>query len=227
MVAMVLACGDTDADHVRPAVTESSDFDIQRVRARPDRTEIDPVIDQLGDRRLLVHGSDADLAAVVLRLLRRDKLADVIVGYVPTSARSNAARIWGLPTDPARALSVALSAEPDRVPLIRDDQGGVLVGLGTIGPLRGVTYCDDQRLLRGPARRVEVVPRPGGPGLSVSVTQRGWLGSRTRTATGRAVEIGCLPTTVVRDGVPHDRPVRRWAWYRHVEDLRLARGLVR
>jgi hypothetical protein len=119
-----------------------------------------------------------------------------------------------------QALDVALDGEPTAVPLIRDDNGGVLVGLGTIGPLRGVAYCDDTQVLRGPARSILV--RPHQTGVEVDVTYVG-LWRRPTTVRGRAFELGCLPTLVTRDGVPHERPVKRWHWYRHTEDLLLVR----
>ena len=41
--------------------------------------------------------------------------------------------------------------------------------------------------------------------------------------SGRAVQAGFREATVLRDGVPHPRPVTKWAWYRHTEDLLLVR----
>ena len=56
------------------------------VPARPGRADIDPLL--AGPlRRIVVAGSDADLAAVLVRLLRRDRL-DVELAYVPTDRRS-------------------------------------------------------------------------------------------------------------------------------------------
>jgi hypothetical protein len=41
---------------------------------------------------------------------------------------------------------------------------------------------------------------------------------------GRAAQLGCRPgVTVVRDGVPAERPVNRRSWYRHTEDWLLVR----
>jgi hypothetical protein len=42
-------------------------------------------------------------------------------------------------------------------------------------------------------------------------------------AAGRAVQLGCLPAAVLRDGIAA-RTTDRWTWYRHTEDLRLVRG---
>jgi hypothetical protein len=30
----------------------------------------------------------------------------------------------------------------------------------------------------------------------------------------------------VKDGEQHPRPMTKWTWYRHTEDLRVARGVV-
>jgi len=193
------------------------------VPSRPDKAAVDPLLARLDGQRLVVMGSDADLAAVVLRLLRTERVADVAIGYVPVSPHSAAAAAWDLPVEPGRALDTALGGEPDRVPLIRDDNGGVLVGRGEFGALRGVGYCDDDRVLRGLARRVRVTPGHG-RGLVVEVTHGGLFRRNTHTTFGRAFQLGCLPSSVVRDGVPHERAVTRWTWYRHTEDLRLVRG---
>ena len=230
MGAIVLACGRGAAAAGSPALSGRPGIAVRTAPARPDKEHVDPVLAELDpaghDDRLVVLGDDADLAAVVLRLLRTDRLAEIPIGFVPVSTESEVAVTWDLPTDQGRALDVALNADADRVPLIRDDNGGVLVGLGRIGPLRGVAYCDDARVLRGPARVIRVSPHAAdGGGLEVFVAPRGLLNRRSKVTHGRAFELGCLPTKVIKDGVPHDRPIKRWNWYRHTEDLRLIRGL--
>jgi hypothetical protein len=193
--------------------------------ARPGRTELDPVLAERNPRRVVVAGTDADLAAVLLRLLRTDRLG-VEVAYLPAE-RSPATTAWGLPTGAeAAALAVTGSASP--VPLVRDDSGGVLVGRGEIRDIRGECYCDETLVLRGRARRLVVTPGPRGIAV-----RAGWGGrapdgrvravparaSRgTGSAVGRAVQVGCAPATVVANGVPHPRPVPRWTWYRHTAD---------
>jgi len=225
--ALALACGNTPVARLADRLAEA--VSIGEV---PDRAEIDPVLDRLADRRLVVVGTDAALAAVVLRLLRTSRLATVPVGFVPTDPDSEAAAVWGLPVEPDRALTVALNAEAERAPLIRDDNGGVLVGLGVLGPVRGVVYCDEELLLRGQAGKVEVSPDPTAgsdtskDGLTVRVTRTGLLGRRVTNGAGRAVQVGCIPLVVDRDGVPYARPVDKWTWYRHTEDWRLVRGLI-
>lgn len=199
--------------------------------ARAGRAELDPALAEHEPSRLLVSGSDADLAAVLVRLLRTDRL-HIEVAYLP-AGRTPATAAWGLPTGSA-AAAAALTAPASQVPLIRDDSGGVLVGRGEIRGLRGECYCDETLVLRGAAPWLVVAPSPTG-GLAV---RAGRLGrrpdGRTRpvpaaapfghgSAVGRAVQVGCEPATVLLDGVAHPRPVRRWSWYRHTGDWLLVR----
>jgi hypothetical protein len=219
---IVLACGNSQLSFI----TDRDDIEVLLMPSGPGKAEVDPVLRALGDRRLVVVGTDGDLNAVVLRLLRTDRLADVPVGYVPTSPDSSVAALWGLSTDAGRALDVALWGDPDRVPLVRDDVGGVLVGLGSLGPVRGVAYCDDTTVLRGQASRIEVTPDPeGGEGLVVRVIHKRLITKKVRTTAGRAFQLGCLPVSVTSDGHRHPRAMDKWTWYRHTEDLRLVRGV--
>lgn len=228
MTTTALSCGNarrrTDGGH--------PDLRWVEVPAVPGKEDIDPVLASVEDR-LLVQGTDADLAAVILRLLRGNRLANVIVGYLPVMA-SPAATLWRIPLGPD-ALDLARSGTPRRVPLIRDDAGGVLVGSGVITAITGRVYCDDRQVLHGGARMLEVTPDPAadalrdsGPapepavdGLRVTVVRRRLLRPRRDTVRGRAVQASFRSATVLRDGVAHPRPVDRWVWYRHTEDLRL------
>ncbi|MDQ4103258.1 MAG: hypothetical protein M3186_05965 [Actinomycetota bacterium] len=214
--ALVLTCGSARWPGPEPAAATAT------VPARPGREDLGSLLAGLDGRRLVVVGTDADLAAVLLRLLRTDAVGTVPVGYVPSSASSAVARLWGLPVAPSVAAQVALCGEPERVPLVRDDAGGVLMGLGVIRPVDGVAYCDDELVLRGRAARLEVVPDRE-LGLVVRVVRRGLLRRRARHAAGRAVQLGCQPTDVWRDGVAA-RTTDRWTWYRHTEDWLLARN---
>jgi hypothetical protein len=211
---VVLACG--------PARWPESELvPVIAVPPRPRSGVLDRTLDSLNGRRLVVCGCDADLAAVLLRLLRTEALTTVVVGYVPVGAPSAVARLWGLPAAPAAAASLALDGVPERVPLVRDDAGGVLAGRGVVAPVEGVLYCDDAVLLRGRAARLEVTPDRAS-GLAVRVSRGRLLGGLgfARQATGRAVQLGCHPTTAWRDGVAC--PINdRWTWYRHTEDWHL------
>jgi len=182
-------------------------------------------IDSLLSGRLLVVGDDADLAAVVLRLLRKSLLGSVEIVYATPRRRTPVTDLWDLPLG-VHAVELAATGEVDLVPLVRDDVGGVLVGAGYLGPVNGTVYVDEHRVLRGAAQRLRVEPDRE-KGLAVTVNRRRFagIGKRPRTTLGRAVQIGSTPTTVVRDGIPYDRPMDRWTFYKHTEPLRLVRGV--
>lgn len=182
-------------------------------------------IDELLTGRLLVIGTDADLAAVATRLLRTEKLAAVEVAFAPLGD-SRVAALRSLPSG-ARAVALAQRGDPDLVPLLRDDAGGVLVGEATIGPINGPVYVDEFRLLNGKARGLVVQSDPE-QGLRVTVVHRnfGVVGRRPVTRTGRAVQIGTHPATLVADGRTRERSVERWTYYTHTSPLRLIRGVV-
>lgn len=210
---LVLVCGPKAPEPPGP---------FERLPGRPGKAEIDPLLAAHPDVPLIVTGTDADLSAVVVRLLRKGKLAGTPVGLVPVGP-SEAARRWCLPAEADRALEVASSAPPRPVPLVRDDAGGVLVGKGTFGALRGMAYCDDTLALRGPARLIEVRPDRE-LGLVVRV-RRGRL-KGVETFAARAFQLACAPARPTSDGVVHPRPVERWTWYRHTEDLLLIGAAV-
>ena len=167
-----------------------------------------------GARRLVVVGSDADLAAVLSRLMRTDTL-DVEVAHVPQGPRS-----W-------LAARRAVSGSARRVPLIRDDTGTALVGTALWLPpqdgaaLHGEAVVDDTVLFDGDVAGVRIEPTVEMPGLRAAVLAwpgRGAavLGSpRRRWVAGRAAQLGTTGAQVVRDGVPGARPVKRSTFYRH------------
>ncbi|PWW61769.1 hypothetical protein [Actinokineospora spheciospongiae] len=226
MSALVLACGNATTTARPDALTVRHGLDLVELPERPGRGALDPVLKSFSGDRLVVHGTDADLAAVVLRLMRTDRLGAVAVGYLPVDPDgSRVVPLWGLPRDRERLAAAAVSGEVDPFPLIRDDAGGVLVGGGVVDQPQGVAYCDDETALRGRAKRIEVAPDPdGGPGLVARVTRGGLFAKKVSTHHGRAFQIGCLRTRFERDGVPTD--AAKWTWYRHTEDLRVARGLL-
>jgi hypothetical protein len=202
--------------------------------AVPARAEVDPLLDHA--TRLVVGGSDAALAAVVVRLLRRERL-DLPVAFVPDAPSSEAAAVWGLPTDPAAALDLALDGAASPAPLVRDDRGGVVAGVHRVGPFEGVSFCDEHELVRGEAAGLAVRPDPaadtrpglgpGGGGVAVGLVQRRrFRRAREQTTFGRAATVGIRPGTAAaasRDGVDDAKPLERRSWYRHTEDWLLVR----
>lgn len=207
-------------DSVRLALARCRDRSVEFVGPRPGK-EIDPLL----DGRVVVLGDDADLAAVVLRLLRRELLGAVIVGFA-TDRATEVTELWSLPLG-AAGVDLALAGDPDLVPVVRDDVGGVLVGLGRLFPVRGTVYLDETRLLSGGAAQVLVQPDTE-RGLAVTIVPNRMVGfgRSARTHRGRAVQIGTVPSQVISDGRPHDRRMERWTFYRHTVPLRLARGIL-
>ncbi len=163
-----------------------------------------PDIDQAvsGASRVVVLGTDADLAAVLTRLLRTDRL-DLEVAHLPGS----------------RGVLRAQTAAAQRVPLIRDETGTVLVGAALWLPgdgeqlLTGEAVVDDERLFDGQVTSVRIEPTTALPGLRAAVVtgplrRRLWL-------SGRAAQLGTTGARVIRDGVPAPREVKRSTFYRH------------
>jgi hypothetical protein len=167
--------------------------------------DIDAVVGRA--RRLIVVGSDADLAALLTRLLRTDRL-DVEVGRAAGWRRARRAR----------------RGTARRVPLIRDETGHVITGAaewrGENGAtLRGEAVVDDTQLFDGEVAGVRIEPTVAMPGLRATVTGQG----RRRWVTGRAAQLGTTGALVIRDDVLAPRSVRRSTFYRHTEGWLLVR----
>ncbi len=150
-------------------------------------------------RRIVVVGSDADLAAVLTRLMRAERL-DIEVAPV---------RDW-------RGARRAIRGVARRVPLVRDDTATVIVGAALWLPpvdsaaLRGEAVVDDAVLFDGDVSAVRIEPTSAMPGLRATV-----MGGRRRWLAGRAVQLGTTGARVVRDGVEGPRDVKRSTFYRH------------
>ncbi|OBF13043.1 hypothetical protein A5727_01555 [Mycobacterium sp. ACS4331] len=172
--------------------------------------DIDAVTEQA--RRVVVLGSSADLSTVLTRLLRTERL-DVEVAHVTRR----------------RGARQALTGSAQRVPLIRDETGTVLVSEARWLPadgaeaIEGEAIVDDTVLFDGHAPALRVQPINVMPGLRAAVLPPGPL-RRPQWVTGRAAQLGTPAATVIRDGVPMPRPVRRSTFYRHTQGwLRVGR----
>lgn len=169
-------------------------------------------------RRLVIVGGDADLAAVLTRLLRAGRL-DIEVAYAPPR-RTRATRIYRLPAG-RRAARRALRGSARRVTLVRDETGSAIVGRAGWLPaddrrhIHGEAVVDDTALFDGAVAAVFVEPTLAMPGLRARVRRR-WV-------AGRAVQLGSTGVVVVRDGVAAPRTARRSTFYRHVEGWLLVR----
>ena len=165
-------------------------------------TDVDDVTEA---DRLIVLGNSADLAIVLARLLRADRL-DVEVALVR--------RPW--------AARRARTGTARRVPLIRDETGAVLTRFALWIPpeesaqtLTGEAVVDDSLLFDGDVAGVRIEPMTDLPGLRARVLSGGLR--RRRWVTGRAAQLGTTGVLVVRDGVPAARPARRSTFYRHTK----------
>lgn len=175
-------------------------------------------------RRVVVVGSDPDLARVLTRLLRVDRL-DIEVGYAPRR-RTRATRCYRL-AGGWRAARRARRGTAHRVPLIRDDAGTALVGEGRWLPvdgadaLRGEGIVDDTVLFDGAASAVRIEPLPVAPGLRAGIESA--RGRVRRWVRGRAAQLGTTGALVVRDRIWGTRTVKRSTFYRHIDDWLLVR----
>ena len=179
------------------------------VPARPGRADVDPLL--AGPvRRLVVAGTDADLAAVLVRLLRRDRL-DVELAYIPADHRSAAARSGGCPAG-RRPSSWPARASRGRHRWCATTRVACWWAAeirGATGSVHGEAYCDGLLVLRGSARRLVVTPRadaapsPGGiaePAPPASPCGRA-AGARSPTA-GRPVPPAARAGRERPSGVP-------------------------
>ena len=132
-------------------------------------------------RRLIVVGSDADLAEVLTGLLRAETL-DVEVGFV-SAHRSAATRAYRLASG-RRGAKRALWGIAQRVPLIRDDTGHAIAGAamwrGADGLLHGEAVVDDTTLFDGDVAWVRVEPMAS----CARRSGRGGVGARLHRALG-------------------------------------------
>jgi hypothetical protein len=155
-------------------------------------------------QRVVVLGGNADLATVLTRLLRTERLG-VEVAPVTRPWRARRAR----------------SGTARRVPLIRDETGSALFGTALWRPaedaaaIEGEAVVDDTVLFDGHAPGLRVQPLDRVPGLRACVDRGPWR--RRRWVAGRAAQLGTTAATVLRDGVPAPRPVRRSTFYRNTE----------
>ncbi|TLH62955.1 peptidase M50 [Mycolicibacterium phocaicum] len=163
-----------------------------------------------GTVRIIVVGDHADLSATLARLLRDDRL-DVEVGFVPPLTRGGLG-----------AARRARDGVAQRVPLIRDETGAVIVRSARWLPsggdaITGEAVVDDTVLFDGQSAGVVIEPLAGMPGLRARALGAGRSGPGRGWVAGRAAQLGSTGVLVERDGVAAARPTRRSAFYRHIQ----------
>ena len=177
---------------------------LDELMQRPDAPHLgtpQPDPHQVSERvRVVVHGSDAAVAAVVSKLMRIDALW-VEVGFIPSSA-SSVALSWGLDAtfSPAQHLTFALASPAVPTPVIRDDHGVVTLGVAEVtGPVDSTGKAEKEAEMIGEVivdsevlyeqnkagtsdfnNGVRLVPTPDAPGLAAvqrpPLPRKGWFG---------------------------------------------------
>ncbi|AZI59083.1 hypothetical protein EH165_13985 [Nakamurella antarctica] len=188
-------------------------------------------IDPLLVGRVVVVGEERHLAAVALRLLRKELLTQVSVGYVALT-KNPFTQTWRLPLG-AAGVDLACTGPSSGITLLRDDVGGVLISQAWIAPIDATAYLDDSRVLFGKASKLIVRPHQG-LGLEITIERERKiagisLGRKSTTKLGRAISMGAsdgTELTVISDGVERPRPMQRWTYYRHTEQMQFAHRLT-
>jgi hypothetical protein len=163
---------------------------------------------------LVVRGPVHALSAVLARLLKAGRAAQVPVAWEPGTDRNSA--------DLAKALGIG-SGEPRDLTLVRDDHGGVLLHHGRVEAagdgrrslsrrLGLQAHHDDIKVADGEITRIDVRPEWRAVD-TISVTVMTQPLRPTRQTVGRALQVASDPARIIRDGVVYPRPVSRWTWY--------------
>jgi diacylglycerol kinase (ATP) len=126
------AAGNADEAMVDRVVELLAPADVTvRRPAAPD--DLDSILDERGDRVVVVVGGDGSLHTVVATLWRRAELAAAVVGLVPLGTGNDFARGNDLPLNVDDATRILRESEPRGVDLLVDAQGGVVVNAVHLG----------------------------------------------------------------------------------------------
>jgi YegS/Rv2252/BmrU family lipid kinase len=107
--------------------------------------ELDGALHRAGSRRIVVAGGDGSLHAVVSALHRRRELADHVLGLLPLGTGNDFARTLGIPLDPAEAAEAFVKGTVQKMDLIVDEVGEIVVnnvhlGAGADAGKRGARW---------------------------------------------------------------------------------------
>lgn len=185
--------------------------------------------------RVIVHGTDAALGAVLTRIMRADYMW-AEVAYIPVDTSSPAAVCWGAVADPAFAVEAPV------VPAacVRTDAGEVVAGSAEIThgdgskEFVGEIVVDSQSLIFRTGGRsarfrgqfgARLVPTMSAPGIACAplITRRGRTDG-SRVLTGRAVQTGGEGICLLIDALPKPRQLTHATFYRHLRDIQSVRN---
>jgi hypothetical protein len=186
--------------------------------------QIDQALRRLDGHRLVIDVQDgSDLNRVLARMLRARLLAEVETAVIAAREVPYLSRL-GLPADRSGQLAVALAGSARLVGVIKDDSGGVCVSGAELEPWADAdtwwvrAVVDDQRLCDGNVRSLSV--RHLAPGLVQAQVKLGRF--RSRTLTGRSLQLACDPAQITADGIRRQRSRSRRTFWSDPELWRLA-----
>src|SRR5690349_16813026 len=119
--------GSTDRDSIDLALGVLRAQGEVEVAASRDPDELNQIVDQAGDRTVVIAGGDGSLHAVVAALHERDDLAGRTLALLPLGTGNDFARALGLPLEAEAAARVIVAGTPRPVDLIVEESGGVVV----------------------------------------------------------------------------------------------------
>jgi len=189
----------------------------------PDRAEVRRTLRDAPEDGVVVHGSLPTLHHAVEGLHRAGRVTEVPVGFIAGADSDEETEVFctllGLETAADRALDVALSADPVRLTLVRDDVGGVLLHSGeltrtpSLRPFGAQAYHDDALIANGKIAALRVVPDYGNTQLGVRASVVPARRGSIKRTLGRAVQIACDEVNVVTDGIAADSTITKRTWY--------------
>lgn len=186
-----------------------------------ERADLDRLMDQQAGRPLVLSSDVRGLAAVLLRLIRREQVTEVPLGWVADMDKaSRELSAWlRLPKRPTLAADLAIGEQVRQVRLVRDDHGGLLLHRGRLSGWAGArafgaqSYHDNTLIVDGTVRRIDTRPDYDADcAITAEIVTPQLIGGKS-ASTGRSVQTACDEALSTVDGVPHPRPVRRWTWY--------------
>lgn len=125
--------GTADQEAVETALSVLREDTTVEVRATSSPDELDDVLAEVGDRRIVVAGGDGSLHAVVAALHRRGALADHELAVLPLGTGNDFARTLGIPLEPEYAARLVLDGALRRMDLLVDDADGIVVNSVHLG----------------------------------------------------------------------------------------------
>lgn len=115
---------DEAAQAAAEALRESAEVEVV---TSTDTAELDSLLEARDGRDLVIAGGDGSLHAVVERLHSRGELGDCVLGLIPLGTGNDFARGVDIPLDPQQATDVIRYGTTQRIDLLVDDAGGVVV----------------------------------------------------------------------------------------------------